>query len=120
LEKYKDKFLEKGIEVAAIGMGDPKSVLKFSQKYNISFPIYIDMSRSSYELFEFPVQLGIGLSTIFKAKKHFDKGFRQGSPQGSVLQQGGEILFDDGEIHFKNIAQRAGEHGDLEEILLEL
>ena len=109
--------MSKDVEVAAIGMGDSKSALEFSQKYDISFPIYIDMARSSYELFEFPVQLGIGISTIFKAKQHFDKGFRQGVTQGSVLQQGGEILFDNGDIVFKNIARKAGEHRDLEDIL---
>lgn len=98
-------------------MGDANSAMEFSKKYDISFPIYIDMSRASYELFEFPVQLGIGISTIFKAKQHFDRGFRQGATQGSVLQQGGEILFDNGEIAFKHIAQKAGEHRDLEEIL---
>ena len=57
-----------------------KSALSF-QKYNDTFPIYIDMSRASYELFGFPVQLGIGISTIFKAKQHFDKGFRQSVTQ---------------------------------------
>ena len=90
------------------------------QKYDISFPIYIDMARSSYELFEFLCPIGYWHLYDFKAKQHFDKGFRQGSTQGSVLQQGGEALFDNGGIAFKNIAQKAGEHRDLEEILSSL
>ena len=41
----------------------------------------------SYLSFLFNWVLG---SYDFKAKQHFDKGFRQGVTQGSVLQQGGE------------------------------
>ena len=109
--------MEKGVEVAAIGMGTPKLASEFIRNHNITFPIYIDLYRNSYELFEFPVKFGLGLRTIFKAKQSYEQGFRQGNIQGMAFQQGGEILFDNGEIAFKHIAKMAGEHKDLEELL---
>ena len=99
-------------------MGDAKSLLlEFSKKYDISFPIYIDMSRASYELFEFPVQLGIGISTILRPNNTLIRAFDKGQHRDPYYNKVEKILFDNGEIAFKNIAQKAGEHRDLEEIL---
>ena len=93
----------------------------FKEQFNINFVLYTDPKRETYKAFGFPKGVGIGFKTVASGFSLFSKGHRQGITAGDPLQQGGEILFDsNGVILLKNIADMAGEHMPIDNLLTEI
>ena len=90
----------------------------FVEQFDISYPVYADPKRLTYQHMGFKRAFGLGFSSIGHATRASRGGYRQGPVQGDPWQQGGEALFSQsGELLWSHSSKMAGAHAEPEDIL---
>jgi hypothetical protein len=104
LRQQQTLFESKGVQIVAVGMGNPAQARDFKRSRNISFPLLSDTSQRSYNAyglgrFNFAAELSGGsLGAVFQQAT---KGNFAGIPVGDITQLGGTFLIDQSGIaHF--------------------
>ena len=83
----------------------------FQQQFQLSFPLYTDPSRKSYDWIGFKRHLGASFGLLKRAIHAKKAGHSQGKVQGDTLQQGGEALFDtNGRLLWSYTSSGPGDH----------
>jgi peroxiredoxin len=116
IEKY-------GATIVLIGCGEPSEANEFVEKLDLDLELYTDPGLKSFDA----AGLKRGVLTALKrgswraGRDAWRSGFRQAKTAGNVWQQGGMFVLDQqGQIHFEHISEWAGDHPDLDEVLLVL
>jgi hypothetical protein len=82
--------------------------------------MYVDPTLAAYRAFKLKRGLfkTLGPTSFLKGVGAMKKGFRQGSPEGDLWQQGGLFVIGPGEhITFAHRDRFAGDNADLEQVL---
>ena len=117
IAKFVEQLRTAGGQLIGIGNGSPAEARDFSEKFKISYPLFTDPQRQTYQAHGMKTKLGFSLKTPFYIGRALRNGFWQGRTQGSPFQQGGEALISrQGEILWSRICCQAGSHASDEEI----
>jgi len=104
-------------KLVGIGNGTPDMARDFAEQFNISYPLFTDPQRKTYQALGMKTKFGLGLRTPLHIARAMRNGFLQGRIQGSPFQQGGEALISSqGEILWSRISNEAGSHASDQEI----
>ncbi len=114
---FQDQLRNAGGRLVGIGNGAPAMAEEFSRKFKISYPLFTDPQRETYQALGMKTKLGFSLKTPLYVGRALRNGFLQGGVQGSPFQQGGEALISSqAEILWSRISNEAGSHASDEEI----
>jgi len=117
IANFEEELRSAGCLLAGIGNGTPATARDFSGKFKISYPLYTDPQRKTYQALGMKTKLGLSFKTPLHATRAMRNGFFQGRTQGSPFQQGGEALISSqGEILWSRVSDEAGSHASDEEI----
>ena len=90
----------------------------FAEQFSISFPIYTDPQKESYQKMGWKRKFGLSLQSFSQGWRYAKQGFRQGKVMGDPWQQGGEaLLLQDGSVWWSNPIDTAGAHSTAKEII---
>ena len=117
IASFEEELRRAGGQLAGIGNGTPAMALNFSEKFKISYPLFTDPDRKTYQALGMKSKLGLSFRTPLLMARAVRKGYLQGRTQGSVFQQGGEALISvEGEILWSRVSNEAGSHSSDQEI----
>ena len=118
--KIYPRLEELGVQVIAVGTGQPEAAAKFKSETNFPGRIVTDPTRTLYRAFNCKrgIRLCLGKRTLAAARLARNEGYEQGPSNGDLYQLGGVFLLtrQDG-ILFQHIAMFAGDSADLREML---
>jgi len=104
-----------GAELVAIGNGTPAQARAFREEFRLPFPLYTDPGRESYSAagLESGILASLRPSLALNGLRAMRQGHRQGSLQGSPLQQGGALVIDrGGRLLYRFVSGTGGDHPD--------
>ena len=123
LRGYLDRIRARGAELVVVGNGALHQARRFRAEQGVTFPLYTDPTRHSYEV----AGLHRGLASTFSPRvalhgaKAIAAGFRQSHTQGDALQQGGVfVIAPGGRVLFEYRSREAGDHPNPERLLAAL
>lgn len=117
IKSFEKELSNAGIQLAGIGNGTAAMAREFSEKFQISYPLYTDPQRQTYKALGMKTRLGFSFKTPLYVGRALRNGFLQGRTQGSPFQQGGEALISSqAEILWSRVSNEAGSHASQEEI----
>nr|WP_234979162.1 peroxiredoxin-like family protein [Desulfococcus multivorans] len=111
------------IGLVAIGSGSPDSARRFVQEFQFDGDMVVDPTLEAYRAFKLKRGLleTLGPTALLKGLGAMKKGFRQGSTDGDLWQQGGLFVIGPGEeITFAHRDRFAGDHADLDQVIASL
>jgi tRNA A-37 threonylcarbamoyl transferase component Bud32/peroxiredoxin len=118
--KIYPRLEELGVQVIAVGTGQPEAAAKFKSETNFPGRIVTDPTRTLYRAFNCKrgIRLCLGKRTLAAARLARNEGYEQGPSNGDLYQLGGVFLLtrQDG-VLFQHIATFAGDSADLREML---
>jgi len=110
------------MQIAMIGMGTPEEARSVVRSLDLPFPVLLDSSRRVYELYgliEADARAFLNRKSAAAVGRALLNGSRGGRPIGDPRQLGGAFLIDtDGTIRWAKRSHYAGDHADVEEILV--
>jgi len=121
--KIKPALDQLSISLVAIGNGSPASARQFVQEFQFDGEMYVDPSLEAYRAFKLKRGLlkTLGPTSFLKGLGAMKNGFRQGSPDGDLWQQGGLFVIGPGEnITFAHRDRFAGDHANLDQVIASL
>ena len=93
----------------------------FAAQFSITFPLYTDPTRETYQQMGWDRRIGIGAKSVKQGWNAWKEGFRQGKTQGDPWQQGGEaIILQDGSSWWSHPANEAGTHCSIDELRIQI
>lgn len=110
----------RGAELVAVGNGTPAQAAAFRDEFGLDFPLFTDPGRESYAAAGLRSSLLDSLrpSLALNGVRALREGHRQGSLQGSALQQGGALVVDrGGRVLYRFVARTGGDHPDPDELV---
>ncbi|CAI0405490.1 unnamed protein product [Linum tenue] len=129
LKEVKSKFDSSGVKLIAIGVGEPKKALLFSER--LPFPVdslYADPDRKAYDVLG--LYYGFGrtffnpasakvLSRFDSLRKAVENYTIEATPddRSGVLQQGGMFVFKGKELLYARKDEGTGDHAPLNDII---
>lgn len=123
LMKVKPVLDRLSIGLVAIGSGSPDGARRFVQKFQFDGDMVVDPTLEAYRAFKLKRGLleTLGPTALLKGLGTMKKGFRQGSTDGDLWQQGGLFVIGPGEkIVFAHRDRFAGDHADLDQVIASL
>jgi hypothetical protein len=122
VHRERDAIRAAGAEVVLVGSGTPAFARAFAEDFHIEAPLYVDPMRRTYRA------LGMGRPGILRllaspkviaaGLRALRGGFRQGAIRGDPYQLGGVLVVRrSGELVFRHVAEDAGDHPDLGEVV---
>ncbi len=120
LHRDRELLWSAGIAVHVIGNGAPMFIAGFRETTGYGGSIYTDPSLAVFHAAELRSGLRtvLTLGTLARSVGAFRRGFRQGSVQGSALQQGGALLVSgDGRILWQHVSDGPGDNVTAAEIV---
>ncbi|MFN0245802.1 MAG: peroxiredoxin-like family protein [Kofleriaceae bacterium] len=115
-----DSLHAAGAELYVIGNGAPTFIAGFRETTGYAGPLYTDPSLEVYRAAELRSGLRTVLTvgTLLRTVGALRRGFRQGSTQGSALQQGGVLVIaPDGAVVWHHISEGPGDNATVAEIV---
>ena len=106
--------------MTVIGNGRVEHARAFAGEYGQGLPLYTDPALKTYDALGARRGLWSALQPdVFRrGAEAGKKGFKQGSTQGTALQQGGELgVLPDGSVWFRQLSSHAGDHFRIEDVL---
>ena len=97
LRQKHEFFKSKGVQLVAVGMGNPADARSFKQSRNLPFPLLSDSPQRVYR------QFGLGMASAIQEfqsntagalLREASRGNFAGIPVGDVTQLGGTFLID--------------------------
>jgi hypothetical protein len=116
----KDQLDAAAVALAAVGSGSAESARTFVSDFGFKAEMYLDEELKAYRAFGLHrgVSNTLGLSSLRKGWAALKKGFRQGSRQGDLWQQGGLFVIGPGDrLDFAHRDRFAGDLADLTAML---
>lgn len=113
----------RGARVAAVGNGGPHFARAFVQERGVTFPVYVDPERVTYQAagLKRGVAATLRLGTLKRGLRAVAGGHLQGSTQGDPWQQGGVFIIGPGEkMYLAFISEQTGQHPPIDDILAAL
>jgi hypothetical protein len=124
LREHQQAFLDKGANLAAIGLGDRNYARLFIEATGIDFPLLIDEQRKAYEIADLRVAnlLHILRSDNFASRKRATAaGHRQHKLGMNPFQLGGSFIFGPGDIdRFTHLSKTFGDNASISALLAAL
>jgi hypothetical protein len=124
LREHQQAFLDKGANLAAIGLGDRNYARLFIEETGIDFPLLIDEHRKAYEIADLRVAnlLHILRSDNFKSRKRATAaGHRQHKLGMNPFQLGGSFIFGPGNSdRFAHLSKTFGDNASISALLAAL
>lgn len=121
MREHYDEIRKRGIEVAAIGLGDRNYARLFREETGIPFPLLIDEERQTYKVAR------LGKANIFHLfrgeniagrKRAKAGGHRQHKLGTDPFQLGGSFVFAPGNRDlFAHVSQTFGDNAAIDELL---
>lgn len=118
-----DEILAADAQLVAIGNGHEHWARAFIEDEGVTFPVYVDPGRSSYEHFGMRrgVSQVLGPRSVKHSLRAMSQGHFQSQTRGDALQNGGVIVLDEsGDIVYEHIENEAGDLADLDEVIAAL
>ncbi len=120
LHREIERLRAAGLSLNVIGNGAPMFIAGFRETTGYDGPLYTDPSLAVYRA----VELRSGLRTVLtpgalsRTVGALRRGFRQGSTQGSALQQGGVLVVArDGRVLWRHVSSGPGDNATAAEII---
>ena len=124
MREHQQAFLDKGANLAAIGLGDRNYARLFIEETGIDFPLLIDEQRKAYEIADLRVAnlLHILRSDNFKSRKRATAaGHRQHKLGMNPFQLGGSFIFGPGNSdRFAHLSKTFGDNASISTLLAAL
>jgi peroxiredoxin len=121
LELHKDAIENAGLQVVAIGLGEPKHARRFGDTLAPSITCLTNEKPDLYDTY------GIGRGNMLRlvapdaikaGARAASKGFTQGSATGDTLRLGATFIVDkQGIIQYAHYGKHAGDHPDLPKLV---
>jgi peroxiredoxin len=121
LELHKEEIENAGLQVVAIGLGEPKHARRFGEKLAPSITCLTNEKPDLYDTY------GIGRGNMLRlvapdaikaGARAASKGFTQGSATGDTLRLGATFIVDkQGIIQYAHYGKHAGDHPDLQNLV---
>jgi hypothetical protein len=121
LREHQQGFAAKGVNVAAIGLGDINYARLFRQDTGITFPLLVDEQREAYRAADLKSASLLHLLRRDNAaarKEAKAAGYRQHKLGANPFQLGGSFVFAPGNVdRFVHISKTFGDNAQLSELL---
>jgi thioredoxin-dependent peroxiredoxin len=121
LELHKEEIEAAGLQIVAIGLGEPKHARRFGDKLAPSVTCLTNEKPDLYDTY------GIGRGNLLRlvapdalkaGARASSKGFTQGSSTGDTLRLGAVFIVDEqGIVQFAYYGKHAGDHPDIPSLI---
>jgi hypothetical protein len=118
-----DDIEARGAQLIAIGNGHAHWARAFIEEEGVDFPVYVDPSRESYDVFGMKrgVFEGMNLRTLGHGRRARRAGFRQTAVRGDPTQNGGVVVFDEnGDVVYAHVEAETGDLANLDDVIAAL
>jgi hypothetical protein len=114
LREHEAVFRDRGVALAAIGLGDREHARRFREETGVTFPLLVDEGRQAYAI----AGLGSGNLLHLLRRDNFQSrmraragGHRQRKPGKNPFQLGGSFIFAPGNIdRFAHVSKTFGDN----------
>lgn len=116
----KGRLKKAGVALVAIGSGSREGARRFMDELGFAGEMYVNTDLSAYRAFRLERGLlkTLGPSSLVRGVRAMMDGFRQGSADGDLWQQGGVFVMGPGELLlFQHRNTFAGDHADLKAVI---
>jgi hypothetical protein len=123
LHRELGEIRRRGAELVLVGNGSRHFAAAFREEMKIAAPLYVDTRREAYRALGMKrtVLGSIGPHVLKSAVRALRSGFRQKGVQGDPWQQGGVlVVLPGGEIAYRYLSERAGDHPPVADVLAAL
>ena len=124
MRAHEAEFLNRGVTIAAVSLGDPNYARIFQQETGIDFPLLIDEQRRAYLVADLGVAnlLHVLRKDNFQSRKRASNaGHRQRKFGKNPFQLGGSFVFGPGNVdRFAHLSKTFGDNATPGEILAAL
>ena len=124
MREHQQAFLDRGVSLAAISLGDRNYARIFREETGIAFPLLIDEQRKAYAIANLGVAnlLHILRSDNFRSRKRARAaGHRQHQLGKNPFQLGGSFIFGPGNVdRFAHLSKTFGDNATPEALLAAL
>ena len=121
LREHEQEFVDKGANLAAIGLGDVRYAQLFREETGIDFPLLVDQERDAYRA------AGLARASIFHVlrsdnaaarKRARAAGHRQHRTGKNPFQLGGSFVFGPGNVdRYAHISRTFGDNAPMSELI---
>jgi len=116
----RERLVASGVSLVAVGSGSPPGAKRFMEDLGFDVEMYLSRNLSAYRAFGLRggIWETLGPSTVVRAVRAMMAGFRQGTTDGDLWQQGGVFVLGPGELLlFEHRNASAGDHVDTQSLL---